>query len=243
MDPLTHSYTWLNKFKQCPRSFAHQRIWKDAMPPAKTREQMNGIALHEAVANAIKMRKINEAAMSYTGAEVFSAGVQTLLNVSNKSNDYMLLAERKLAFDRDWNVVLYFARPAAPFLRVDIDVSLTHTKSRTGLIIDWKTGKPGFVDQLQLDIYALAVFLADGWVDNIRMEFRYTKYDKESFTVGRGIIEPVKRKIVQVAEDIDSCRAEELRWGPEQKTVAWPATPSRLACKFCPAIMCAQRLS
>lgn len=223
---ISLSYSRISDFK-CPRRFAHKHIWKD-VTTVKTAKMEEGIVADKKIEDAIKHGTPLTSDLNNVAKKV-----EVLRRLYETTSEYRVYAQRQLAFDKQLNPTTYFGKgDNQPLLRVVLDVSLYHIRSRTGQVIDWKTGKPWFTDELQLRLFALAMFLVDP-VDKLRVEFAYTRdFPTESAVFDRSIVEPTKIELHNYSAQIENCAALEVTLGKEP---AWPTVPSRTACKWCPA--------
>lgn len=225
MIPL--SYSRISDFK-CPRRFAHKHIWKD-VTIVKTTAMEDGNIADKKLEDAIKYGTPLTSDLSRVAKKAAALRAMYL-----QPKVYFVMPQRQLAFDADMQPTMYFSRGSAkpPFLRMVLDVSLIHYPTRTGQVIDWKTGKPWFTDELQLRMFALSMFLVDP-VDKLRVEFAYTKeFPTESAVYDRSIVDDTVTELRGYSAQVEQCVALEPTVG---KDAAWPTVPSRTNCKWCPA--------
>lgn len=223
---ISLSYSRINDFK-CPRRFAHKHIWRD-VETVETDAMRRGQVADKKLEDAIR----HGAPLTNDLSNV-AKKVAVLRAMYLKPLEYKVYPQRQLAFDKDLRPTTYFGKgDKQPLLRVVLDVSMHHVTSRTGQVIDWKTGKPWFTDELQLRLFAMAMFLVDP-VDRLRVEFAYTQnYPTESAVYDRSVVDSTKTELLDYSAKVEHCAALEATAGKE---AAWPTVPAKTACKWCPA--------
>lgn len=150
------SYSRWSTYQTCPAKAKYQII--DRLPMQESEAMQNGKAKHLACELYLK------GAHKAVPAEL--ASIKGLLVKLRKAG---AVAELEWCFNPEWALVDWLAKDA--WLRVKLDACLV-----TGPVMemyDWKTGKMREGYQSQLDLYALAGFLAEPAVKEIHTKLVY----------------------------------------------------------------------
>ena len=208
---LSHSYSSLKMFENCPLSYQRQRILKD-VKYVQGAEAEVGERIHKQLEDRIKM----ETALPAESAALEPA-VQAILKAREKGGE--VSTEREMVLNPSLEVTTWWAKDA--WIRSKIDVLVRFDDS--AIVIDWKTGKrrPDFA---QLELFALQVFAHHPLIDRVTSAFVWTKevkQDKEVYT----------REQAPVLWENFLSRVRRVEQAAEKNI--WPARPSGL-CNWCP---------
>jgi hypothetical protein len=151
------SFTNMNDYQVCPRRFYHKHVAKDLPPEEKSKEQLEGTAVHEALKRRIRLRE--PLPEDYAKWEPLCAELDT--------DDYVKYTELKLGVHRDGGSCDFFL--AGVWLRGALDLVLNGA-GQAALIIDWKTGKER-EDPFELAVQAL--LLKRRWPELTRITGHY----------------------------------------------------------------------
>lgn len=156
MKQVAWSHSALTSFETCPRRHYLTRISKEVPDPPS--EAMNwGREVHQALENRLKGKGLPERFKEY---EKYAAVVV------KRSVGGVLSAEQKVALDRNFNAVAYFA----PTVWVRSVADFTIHKDRHLFVGDWKTGKPK-PDSDQLRLSAAIAFAERPGVEKVTTAF------------------------------------------------------------------------
>lgn len=205
---LTHSYSALKLFENCPKRYYHQRIARE-VTDEKGEASLHGERVHKSLENNL------------LGKEELPVELQEFTPVCDKLKESKgeLTPEKKLALDADLRPSHWFAKET--WLRAQIDVLVVDNDKAT--VIDWKTGKRR-PDAFQLEFSAMMVFTHQPTINEINAGFFWIpdkkldpyKYKREEYD---RLLNNVLSKINRVEEALDHN--------------VWPAKPSGL-CNYCP---------
>lgn len=206
--PLSHSFSSLKMFMNCPKRYYHQRIAKEVQdqPGAAT---LHGERVHKSLEDYLK------------GDASIPSELTTLQPVCDALKDpgKRLLVEQEYTLNRNLEPTGWWDADA--WMRSKLDV-LVLGKS-TAIVVDWKTGKrrPDF-DQLEL--FALQVFQHHPEISKVKSTFIWTQtgqMDSETYT--RDAVDVLWVRLLAKVHRIESALASGI----------WPAKPSGL-CGWCP---------
>ena len=212
MTNLTHSYSSLKMFENCPKRYYHQRITKEVKDIGGT-AMVYGENVHKALED--RLRSSTALPAHLTALEPLCATVEKNVRESNGE----LLVEEEMTLTDSFTPTGWWDSDA--WFRSKIDVlSITGGLATT---IDWKTGKvrPDFT---QLDLFALQTFIHKPQVDKIVSTFVWTKYDRLDNKV-------YKRD--DVPDLLTGLTSKTKRIEQAVEADVWPAKPSGL-CGWCP---------
>lgn len=102
--------------------------------------------------------------------------------------------ERQIAFDKNWNQVDWFSKEA--WCRIKVDAIDKDSKKGRILVVDYKTGKRYLPDhEEQLELYAIAMFLLEDDVNEVRAEDWYLDSgQREGVDFERGQLAELQKK-------------------------------------------------
>lgn len=212
MKPFAWSYSVITRYENCPKQYYHLNVIKD-FKDEDSEYAAEGKLVHESMRNRVifgkplplPLRHLEKIAKRFADTEGEKQG------------------EMRLALNRDFEPVDFFA----PDVWVRGIIDLLIVKEKTGIIIDWKTGKVKD-DFTQLGLTAAIV---SRWIPEIelfRTGFVWTKSQKLSprnYTLTK--LQDVWNDLIPRAEKVERAR----------KTTDFPAKPSGL-CRYCPVASC-----
>ena len=207
---LSHSYSALKLYDNCPLRYWHQRIAKTVTDPG-SEASLYGERIHKSI--ELYLRDDVEL------PDELSKLKPTLL-VLRQAAYTKLVAEEEVTLTRDFKLTGWWDDDA--WFRAKLDVLLI--ANNNALIIDWKTGKrrPDFA---QLELFALVTLLKYPEVDVVNTAFVWTRdmaCDAETFSRA------------QQQDLLNSLLAKTARVEQSAATNNWPAKPGPL-CRYCPA--------
>lgn len=184
---MIYSYSKLADFKKCPRFFEAAHILKivsrETMPAL-----VKGRTIHKELEKALADREV----LPPKGLQINGAIWYELIRAG-------ALPEVRLAVDKNFRDCDYFASDV--YLRGIIDV-LVRSNERI-LCLDWKSGKPGYTDVLQAQVYAAMLYAARE-IEKISFVYAYVCYGLQDHVVvnGKQAIEDVK-KLIETIENTE----------------------------------------
>lgn len=208
---LTHSYSSIKMYMNCPLRYYHQRVRKAVSDPGSEATHY-GERIHKFLEERLKTNTdLPQEAKDY---ETITAAIISGIG------DGELLVEQELTLNIELKPTGWFDDDA--WLRTKIDVLIVDGKRAS--VLDWKTGKrrPDF-DQLEL--YALQIFTHYPQVERISVGFVWLKdksIDRETYVRqdAAALWEKLLTQINRIEKSLE--------------TDIWPARPSGL-CRYCPA--------
>ena len=210
MTRLTHSYSSLKLFENCPKNYYHQRIEKSV------KDSGNAVTIYgERIHKSLELR-LGEGAMLGREAERYEALCASIEKIAANG---VLTVEEEMTLNQSLEPTGWWDADA--WLRSKLDVLVRNGPD--AIMFDWKTGKrrPDF-DQLEL--FAVQVFKHYPEVQRIKTTFvwlKEMKMDHETFT--REQEAPIWQKILSKITRIEGALEHDN----------WPAKPSGL-CNWCP---------
>jgi CRISPR/Cas system-associated exonuclease Cas4 (RecB family) len=211
MTKLTHSYSSIKMYMNCPLRYYHQRVRKAVTDPGSEATH-HGERIHKFLEDRLKTNtELPQEAAHY---EPLTTAI------INSLGEGELLVEQELTLNVELKPTGWFDEDA--WLRTKIDVLVVNQKQAK--VLDWKTGKrkPDF-DQLEL--YALQIFTHYPEVERVAVGFVWLKdkaMDREVYM--RQDAAALWEKLLTQIKRIEK----------SMETEVWPARPSGL-CRFCPA--------
>ena len=208
---LTHSYSSIKMYENCPKRYLYQRINKEVVDTGSN-ATIYGQRIHKDLEN----RLLHGQALPQETSK-HEQVCQTLQQLTQHAT---LLAEQQLCLNENLTPTGWYDNDA--WLRSILDVLII--KGDKAIVIDWKTGKrrPDF---MQLQLFALQVFKHYSSICEVKTSFVWLKdeaIDTETYTLNDTSI--MWKDILSRIERINqSC-----------KTNNFPARPSGL-CRWCPA--------
>jgi CRISPR/Cas system-associated exonuclease Cas4 (RecB family) len=206
------SYSRLMCFEKCPREFNYRYIQK--LPEPKSPAMDRGIALHANLEEYIKAKKLPRLLPELKLCRKKLAEFKKLGAV----------AERELAFTRDWKLTGWFDPNA--WVRAKIDLTVPLAKDRE-YSVDYKSGRANpekHVEQMQL--YGNLVLLADSHTRFMEHGLWYVDHHAEPYQTG-----VIERYAPDLKRTLSRWTDRAMRIFNEKR---WPTRPSPGNCKWCP---------
>jgi CRISPR/Cas system-associated exonuclease Cas4 (RecB family) len=208
---LSHSFSALKQYENCPKRYYHQRITKE-VKDSVGEATLYGERVHKHLEDYLK-----------TGAALpdDSVKLQPLCDTFRTSaGDGGFFVEQEYTLNKDLQETGWWDADA--WLRFKLDVLVVRDNG-TAIVADWKTGKrrPDFD---QLEMFALAVFSFWPAVNKVTSVFVWTKenaMDKETYK--REHIDDMWTRLLTRINRVEK----------SLETDVWPAKPSGL-CRYCP---------
>ena len=211
---FSFSYSKLKNYEICPRRY-HEIDVKKAWPEERSEQLSWGDRVHEEMATAL--RNDTELPAEY-------AGYQPWIDKVNRTPGE-LLVECKWAITREFQPTAWFSPTA--WLRSVADA--VKINDMTALVVDWKTGKSLNVDEMQLTLTALVVFIHFPKVLRVRADFIWLPEDSQTTLV------------IDRSEAADQWAELMPRIKSLQKAVEdehFPPKPNRFCQSWCPVRTC-----
>jgi hypothetical protein len=208
---LTHSYSSIKMYDNCPKRYYHQRIAKHVTEQAGE-ATVYGERLHKMLED-----RLRDDVDLPPEAAAYAPLVDAVLRTSANG---VLMVEQEMTLNRQLKPTGWWAEDA--WMRSKLDVLVL--KGRKAVVLDWKTGKrrPDFN---QLELFALQVFAHHKDIDEVSSGFIWLKdqaIDRNTYSrnnIGE-LWSNLLNKVSRIERSLDNDD--------------WPAKPSGL-CRFCPA--------
>lgn len=213
MTELTHSYSALKLYENCPLRYYRQRVKKDVVDKGGP-ASIAGDRIHK----QLEERLLNGTELTPETKE--NEMICRILDEYRVVWD--LFPEQELALNKKLKPTGWWDSDA--WFRGKIDVLLLNKSKTKAIVLDWKTGKRR-PDMFQMEIFAAMVFAHYKSVEHVETSLVWLKdraVDRLSVTrQERGHIwQEILRKINRIEQSLDKDK--------------WPAKPSGL-CPYCPA--------
>lgn len=208
---LSHSYSSIKMYQNCPKRFYHQRIAKHVT------DQGGEATLYGERLHKMLEERLRDAVDLPPEAAPYAPLVDAVLRSVGGGT---LMVEQELTINRKLKPTGWWDEDA--WLRSKLDVLVI--KDRKAVVLDWKTGKrrPDF-DQLEL--FALQVFVHHRQVQEVSSGFVWLKENAIDRNIyNRNNVGELWSNLLNKVSRIERSLQED----------DWPAKPSGL-CKFCPA--------
>lgn len=211
MTKLSHSYSSIKLFENCPLRYYEQRVTK-LIKDEGGEASIFGDRVHKSLEARLKTN--TELPQDMAAYEPLVAAVSGLVGNGQLCVEQELTVTRKLQQCGWWD--------AEAWLRSKLDI-LILKGGGDALILDWKTGKRR-VDMFQFTLYAAQVFLNYPEVDRVKATLIWLKggtTDSETFTRKDAprLWADVLGRITRIEQALAHSN--------------WPARPSGL-CPYCP---------
>lgn len=209
---LSHSFSSIKMFENCPLRYYHQRIAKTVVDQGGE-ASIHGERIHKFIAERLKGTATQEHIEDIMNLEPVIASIKAVAEGGE------LGVEQQLTLTAELTPTQWFAKNA--WIRSILDVVVI--KGSTAMVLDWKTGKRR-PDWTQLELFALQVFAHHPEVNKVTTGFIWTKElatDKETYH--RDGSDKLWAKLLT--------RIHRIEQAAEQNV--WPAKPSGL-CNYCP---------
>ena len=152
------SHSRMKTHEGCPRKAKYKFIDKLKEPPNPAMER--GLEIHKNLEHWVNAVFANEVHEEYDGSTVRGGIYDHIRTVCSEDflgkPKYIVEAERQVAFNRNWEVVDWFAPDC--WVRVVFDVVATSPCGSHMFLYDWKTGKIYDDHDDQADLYAVAAY-------------------------------------------------------------------------------------
>lgn len=206
---LSHSYSSIKLFENCPLRYYRQRIKKDVVDEGGEASK-HGERIHAFLENRLKGSGLDAEVKQY---EPLCASVEKLARQGTLHIEHELVLTENLTPTGWWE-------PDA-WLRSKLDVLVI--VGNDAVVMDWKTGKRN-ADQFQMQLFAAQVFKHFPEVQRVKtslvwlktMEMDTNQYNRIDMNA---IWAEVMKRIQRIHDAYDHGN--------------WPARPSGL-CRFCP---------
>lgn len=198
-------------YEACPRQFRYRYV--DKLPEPKSPAMDRGLEIHQTLETFVKAKR----------APGLPLELKPILRQLSAFKKRGAVAEREVAFDRDWKPVGWFAREARVRAKIDLTVPLSPNRVFT---IDYKTGRPNpekHVEQMQL--YGLMVLVIDTLVRFVEHGLWYVDHHREPHPTG-----VIERDPQDLKHALARWDARAARIFAERK---WRTRPSKSTCKWC----------
>jgi hypothetical protein len=206
---LTHSYSSIKMYENCPKRYYHQRVTKEVQDTGSDATKYG-----EEVHSSLELR-LKENKPLTDGTQKYEPLCKSIEGMGGT-----LLAEQQLCLNENLTPTGWWDKDA--WLRSILDVLIIVDDK--AIVMDWKTGKrrPDFT---QLQLFALQVFKHYPKVKKVQSTFIWLKdmsMDSETF----------KSDQTNLMWADMLARIERINQSVEHNN--WPAKPSGL-CNWCPA--------
>lgn len=207
---LSHSYSSLKLYENCPYRYYHQRVAKSVVDKGGEASQ-HGERVHKHLEDRLRDKVDLPHELKH---------VEPLVNsFENLAVGGDMFAELEMTLTKDLTPTSWWGEDA--WMRSKLDVYII--KNHKAVVADWKTGKrrPDF---FQLELFALQVFAHYQEVQSVTSSFVWLKdmaMDKQTYT--RHDTPRLWDKMLSKVQRIEQSVTHEN----------WPAKPSGL-CSYCP---------
>lgn len=206
---LTHSFSSIKQFDNCPKRYFHQRIERSVKDEGGE-AAIYGDQVHKALEDRVKEGKPLPPALA-KHEDVCA----TLVSIP----DAEVHAEIEMVLNKNFEPTGWWDEDA--WIRSKLDVLVVRGKS--ALVGDYKTGKRR-PDPFQLDLFALQAFCHYPSVEVVSASFWWLKDDTtDSFKYSRREMPRLKQNMQYKINRIEAALENDN----------WPAKPSGL-CSYCP---------
>ena len=209
MPNLSHSYSAIKLFENCPLRYYRQRVKREVLDIGGEASRY-GERVHAFLESRLKGQELNAEVAQYQ---------QLCASVDALAKQGTLYVEHELALTEDliptgWN-------DATAWLRSKLDVLII--VGAEAVVMDWKTGKRN-VSPLQMQMFAVQVFKHFPDVQRVKTSLVWLQVMKMDTTqYARSDANMIWAEIMK--------RIQRIHDAYEHDT--WPARPSGL-CRFCP---------
>ncbi len=206
---LSHSYSSIKLFENCPLRYYRQRIKKEVVDEGGEASK-HGERIHAFLENRLKGLGFNAEIAQY---EPLCVSVEKLARRGTLHIEHELVLTENLTPTGWWD--------ADAWLRSKLDILVV--VGNDAVVMDWKTGKRN-ADQFQMQMFAAQVFKHFPDVQRVKTSLVWLKtmeMDTEQYTrVNMNAIwAEIMKRIQRIHDAYDHAN--------------WPARPSGL-CRFCP---------
>jgi RecB family exonuclease len=206
---LSHSYSSIKLFENCPLRYYRQRIVKDITDPGGEASK-HGERIHAFLEGRLKGSGLDAEVAQY---EPLCASVEKLAKQGELHIEKELVLTENLVPTGWWD--------SDAWLRSKLDVLVVI--GADAVVMDWKTGKRN-ADQFQMQMFAAQVFKHFPDVQQVKTSLVWLKtMEMDTEVYNRADINTVWAEIMKRIQRIHSSVEHDN----------WPAKPSGL-CRFCP---------
>lgn len=206
---LSHSYSSIKLFENCPLRYYRQRIKKEVVDEGGEASK-HGERIHAFLENRLKGSELGAEVKQY---EILCAAVEKMAERGTLHIEHELVLTENLTPTGWWD--------SDAWLRSKLDVLVI--VGTDAVVMDWKTGKRN-ADQFQMQMFAAQVFkhfpevqrLTTSLVWLKTLEMDSAQYTRENMNA---VWAEVMKRIQRIHDAYDHAN--------------WPARPSGL-CRFCP---------
>ena len=207
---LSHSYSSIKLYENCPLRYFRQRILKDVVDEGGEASKY-GERIHAFLEKRLKGAGIEQEVAQY---EPLCQSVEKLAKGGS------LLIEKELVLTENLTPTGWWEADA--WLRSKLDVLVL--RGADAVVMDWKTGKRN-ADQFQMQMFAAQVFKHYPEVQRVKTSLVWLKtmeMDTEQYTrIDINVVwAEVMKRIQRIHDSLEHDK--------------WPARPSGL-CRYCPA--------
>ena len=208
---LSHSYSAIKLYENCPYRYFRQRIVKDVVDAGGDASKY-GERIHEYLEHRLKSSALLPQEIAHY--EPLCASVERI------SKGGELHIEKELVLNENLTPTGWYDADA--WLRSKLDILVINQEIAN--VMDWKTGKRN-ADQVQMQLFAAQVFKHFPDVQSVRTSLVWLKtMEMDTETYHRGETNTLWADIMK--------RIQRIHTSFEHDN--WPARPSGL-CRFCPA--------
>ena len=206
---LSHSYSSIKLFENCPLRYYRQRITKDVVDEGGEASKY-GERIHAFLENRLKGSGLNAEIAQY---EPLCLSVEKLARQGELHIEKELVLTDNLTATGWWD--------ADAWLRSKLDVLVI--VGDEAAVMDWKTGKRN-ADQFQMQMFAAQVFKHYPEVQKVKTSLVWLKtMEMDTNTYKRSSMNAIWAEIMKRIQRIHSSLEHDN----------WPAKPSGL-CRYCP---------
>jgi len=206
---LSHSYSSIKLFENCPLRYYRQRITKDVVDEGGEASKY-GERIHAFLENRLKGSGLNAEIAQY---EPLCLSVEKLAQQGELHIEKELVLTDNLTATGWWD--------ADAWLRSKLDVLVI--VGDEAAVMDWKTGKRN-ADQFQMQMFAAQVFKHYPEVQKVKTSLVWLKtMEMDTNTYKRSGMNAIWAEIMKRIQRIHSSLEHDN----------WPAKPSGL-CRYCP---------
>ena len=209
MTNLTHSFSAIKMYENCPKRYYHQRITKEVKDTGSD-ATIYGERIHEALEH-----RLNDKTILPKESETYEPLCKSIESLGGT-----LQVEKQMTLNENLTPTTWWEKDA--WLRSILDVLIIFDDN--AIVMDWKTGKrrPDFS---QLEMFALQVFSHFPKIKKVKSTFIWLKdMALDSHIYDRIDAEDMWVKLLMKTERINQ----------SVQNNTWPPKPSGL-CRFCPA--------
>ena len=206
---LSHSYSSIKLFENCPLRYYRQRITKDVVDEGGEASKY-GERIHAFLENRLKGSGLNAEIAQYE---------PLCLSVEKLARQGELYIEKELVLTDNLTATGWWDADA--WLRSKLDVLVI--VGDEAVVMDWKTGKRN-ADQFQMQMFAAQVFKHYPDVQRVKTSLVWLKtMEMDTNTYKRSSMNAIWAEIMKRIQRIHSSLEHDN----------WPAKPSGL-CRYCP---------